>query len=101
MILAFSGFVVWRAARGSGTSIRRFSPHFFLLGVAFLLLETRSLVTFSLLFGNTWIVNSLVFFAVLASVLAAVAINARFRSATRRSCMPACSPRSRSPGPSA
>jgi len=35
-------------------------------------------VTFSLLFGTTWLVNSLVFFAVLASVLAAIAINARF-----------------------
>jgi hypothetical protein len=31
------------------------------------------------LFGSTWIVNSLVFFAVLASVLLAIAINARFR----------------------
>jgi SAM-dependent methyltransferase len=79
LILAFAAFMVWRAAKGSGTSLRRFSPHFFLLGVAFLLLETRSLVTFSLLFGSTWIVNSLVFFAVLASVLLAVAINARFR----------------------
>lgn len=79
LILAFAAFMVWRAARGSGTSLRRFSPHFFLLGVAFLLLETRSLVTFSLLFGSTWIVNSLVFFAVLASVLAAVAINSQFR----------------------
>jgi hypothetical protein len=78
VILAFGGFLVWRAARGSGTSLRRFSPHFFLLGVAFLLLETRSIVSFSLLFGSTWIVNSLVFFAVLASVLAAIAVNARF-----------------------
>ena len=79
LVLAFAGFMVWRAAKGSGTSLRRFSPHFFLLGVAFLLLETRSLVTFSLLFGSTWIVNSLVFFAVLASVLLAIAINARFK----------------------
>ena len=78
LILGFAAFMVWRAAKGSGTSLRKFSPHFFLLGVAFLLLETRSLVTFSLLFGSTWIVNSLVFFAVLASVLLAIAINARF-----------------------
>jgi protein-L-isoaspartate O-methyltransferase len=79
LILAFAGFMVWRAAKGSGTSLRRFSPHFFLLGVAFLLLETRALVTFSLLFGTTWIVNSLVFFAVLASVLLAIWINQRYR----------------------
>jgi spermidine synthase len=54
--------------------------HFFLLGVAFLLLETRSIVTFSLLFGTTWYVNALVFFAILGSVLAAVAVNSRLRS---------------------
>ncbi len=56
-----------------------FSPHFFALGAAFLLLETRSLVTFSLLFGVTWVVNALVFFAILASVLAAVGVQARLR----------------------
>lgn len=78
LILLFAFVMVWRAATRSGTSLRRFSPHFFLLGVAFLLLETRSLVTFSLLFGTTWLVNSLVFFAVLASVLGAIAINAWF-----------------------
>jgi hypothetical protein len=36
-------------------------------------------VSFSLLFGTTWIVNALAFFAILASVLLAIAINARFR----------------------
>ena len=46
--------------------------------VAFLLLETRSLVSFSLLFGTTWLVNALAFFAILASVLLAIFINARF-----------------------
>ena len=79
LIIAFAVLLVARAAARSGTSIRRFSPHFFVLGTAFLLLETRSLVTFSLLFGTTWLVNSLVFFAVLASVLLAIAINQRFR----------------------
>ncbi|HLX36073.1 MAG TPA: hypothetical protein VKR30_12630 [Candidatus Limnocylindrales bacterium] len=66
------------AARVTGTTLRRFSPHFFALGAAFLLLETRSLVSFSLLFGSTWLVNALAFFAILASVLLAVLINARF-----------------------
>jgi hypothetical protein len=58
--------------------ISRFDWHFFLLGIAFMLLETRSLVTFGLLFGNTWMVNSLVFFAILSSVLLAILFNARF-----------------------
>ena len=47
--------------------------------MAFLLLETRSLVSFSLLFGTTWLVNAMSFFAILASVLLAIAVNARLR----------------------
>jgi len=41
------------------------------MGIAFLLLETKSIVQFSLLFGTTWINNSLVFLGVLLLVLAA------------------------------
>jgi SAM-dependent methyltransferase len=78
LVLAFAVLSVAFAARASGTSLRRFSPHFFVLGTAFLLLETRSLVSFSLLFGTTWLVNALAFFAILVSVLAAILINARF-----------------------
>jgi spermidine synthase len=78
-LLAFAIGGVLLAARATSTPIRRFSPHFFVLGVAFLLLETRSLVSFSLLFGTTWLVNALTFFAILASVLLAIAVNARVR----------------------
>jgi hypothetical protein len=77
IIIVFAVLLVGRAAQRSGTSLRQFSPHFFVLGVAFLLLETKSLATFSLLFGTTWIVNALVFFAVLVSVLAAITVNRR------------------------
>ena len=70
-------FAVFFAARFSGTTLRRFSPHFFVLGTAFLLLETRSLVSFSLLFGSTWLVNALAFFGILVSVLLAILVNAR------------------------
>src|SRR5438067_4767934 len=55
-----------------------FSGHMFFLGAAFMLLETRSLVTFALLFGSTWLVNSLVFFAILCSVMLAVFISSRW-----------------------
>jgi hypothetical protein len=48
------------------------------LGVAFLLLNTRSVTSFSLLFGTTWIVNALAFFGILCSVLLAILINYRF-----------------------
>ena len=68
-----------RRGVGAGGAVRRFDWHFFFLGAAFMLLETRSLVTFALLFGTTWMVNSLVFFAILSSVLAAVLINARLK----------------------
>lgn len=60
-------------------TLARFNGHFFWLGVAFMLLETRSLVTFSLLFGSTWMVNSLVFFAILCSVLLAILFNSRVK----------------------
>jgi hypothetical protein len=79
IILVGAAFAVGLAARMTDTPLRRFSPHFFVLGIAFLLLETRSLVSFSLLFGTTWIVNALAFFAILASVLLAILVNARWR----------------------
>ena len=77
LLIAIVG--LFGAAKVGGTSVRRFSPHFFVLGTAFLLLETRSLVSFSLLFGSTWLVNALAFFAILASVLLAILVNARWR----------------------
>jgi len=49
----------------------------FLLGAAFLLMETKSVTGFALLFGTTWIVNSLVFGGVLLAVLAAVEVTHR------------------------
>jgi hypothetical protein len=60
------------------SALRGFNWHMFFLGAAFMLLETRSLVTFSLLFGSTWLVNSLVFFAILCSVMLAIFISSRF-----------------------
>ena len=49
------------------------------MGAAFLLLETKSVVQFALLFGTTWFVNALVFGGVLVSVLLAVALSKRMR----------------------
>jgi hypothetical protein len=76
LLLALAAVLV--AARATSTPIRRFSPHFFVLGIAFMLLTTRSLVSFSLLFGTTWLVNSMAFFAILASVLLAILVNSRW-----------------------
>jgi len=60
-------------------TLRRFDWHMFFLGMAFMLLEVKSLTTFSLLFGTTWLVNSLVFFAILSGVLLAIIVNRRFK----------------------
>jgi len=76
-VLLLGAGAVLGAARVAGLSVRRFSPHFFILGAAFLLLESRSLVSFGLLFGNTWMINALVFFAILVSVLAGIIVSAR------------------------
>ncbi len=51
----------------------------FFMGAAFLLLETRSITTFALLFGTTWLVNALVFTGVLLAVLAAIEVTQRVR----------------------
>ena len=75
-VLLVAGVATVLAARVVSAPIAAFSPHFFLLGAAFLLLETRSLTIFSLLFGTTWTVNAMAFAAILASVLLAIGVNA-------------------------
>ena len=49
----------------------------FFMGAAFLLLETKSVVQFALLFGTTWFVNALVFAGVLVAVLLAIEVARR------------------------
>jgi len=41
----------------------------FFLGAGFMLVETKAVVTMALLFGSTWVVNSVVFLAVLLMIL--------------------------------
>jgi hypothetical protein len=67
---------------GGGRSYRRMRPYtdLFLLGAGFMLLETKSVTGFALLFGTTWLVNAIVFSGVLVAVLAAVEVTRRFRT---------------------
>jgi SAM-dependent methyltransferase len=51
----------------------------FLMGAAFLLLETTNVVHFALLFGTTWFVNALVFAGILVSVYLAIEVTRRIR----------------------
>ncbi len=50
---------------------RRIDGRMFFLGAAFMLLETKAVVQLALVFGSTWIVNSMVFATVLILILLA------------------------------
>ena len=70
------------AVRVLGGPMRSMKPYadLFFMGAAFLLLETKNVATFALLFGTTWFVNALVFAGVLVIVLAAVETTRKFRT---------------------
>jgi len=76
LILLVSLLLV-RAVGGPLRGMRNYLDLFF-MGVAFLLLETKNVVQFALLFGTTWFVNALVFAGVLVSVILAVIASQKF-----------------------
>jgi SAM-dependent methyltransferase len=76
LILAVS-LIAIRVVGGPLRQMRGYTD-LFLMGLAFLLLETRSITTFALLFGTTWLVNALVFAGVLLAVLLAIEVTRRF-----------------------
>jgi spermidine synthase len=65
-ILVFSVAAVTLTMQGQQG---RWSWQFFLLGAAFMMLETKSIIQFALLWGSTWFVVSLVIGAVLTMAL--------------------------------
>jgi hypothetical protein len=75
--LAVLGFILALAAAavrpvfGLGRAGGTFHRPLFLMGAAFLLIETRGVTSLSLLFGSTWVVNSAVFGGILVMVLLA------------------------------
>jgi hypothetical protein len=77
LILAVSTALV-RLVAGPFGAMRGYLDLFF-MGAAFLLLETKSVIQFALLFGTTWFVNALVFAGVLVAVLAAIEVARRVR----------------------
>ena len=52
LVLVVSVVAVVASLRGHGRS--RCSWHFFFLGAGFMLLETKSIIQFALLWGSTW-----------------------------------------------
>jgi SAM-dependent methyltransferase len=77
LILGASLVAVW-VAGGAFKPMARYVDLFF-MGAAFLLLETKAVVQFALLFGTTWFVNALVFAGVLLIVLLAIEVERRIR----------------------
>jgi hypothetical protein len=76
--IAIASFLVVRLAAGRLRPLLGYLD-LALMGGAFLLLETKNVVQFALLFGTTWFVNSLVFAGVLLSVLGAIEVVSRVR----------------------
>jgi hypothetical protein len=77
LILVFAALAV----RVAGGPFRRMGSYvdLFFMGAAFLLLETKNVVQFALLFGTTWFVNALVFGGILLTVYVAVEVARRWR----------------------
>jgi SAM-dependent methyltransferase len=91
VVLAVSALAVWSVLRGQ-TRIAGLTPasrisgltpatgwswHFFFLGAGFMLLETKSIVQFALLWGSTWSSASLAIASVLVMALASALVVSR------------------------
>ena len=76
LVLAVSALAVWLAVRGGGGT-HRWSWHFFFLGAGFMLLETKSIVQFALLWGSTWSSASLAIASVLVMALGSAVVARR------------------------
>jgi SAM-dependent methyltransferase len=73
-IIAISAILVslsWLAIRRSGAGGRPMRWHFFFLGAGFLLLEVQIISKMALLFGTTWVVNSIVITGLLLLIVGA------------------------------
>jgi hypothetical protein len=61
----------WLFLRKTGTVLRETRWHFFFLGSGFMLLEAQIISKMALLFGTTWVVNSIVIAGILLVIVAA------------------------------
>jgi hypothetical protein len=77
VVSVVSVFLALSVVSPPGGSARRWSWQFFLLGAGFMLLETKSIIQFALLWGSTWVVASLAIASVLTMALVANAVVAR------------------------
>jgi hypothetical protein len=76
-LILLAALLLVRGTAGPWRPMGRYLDLFF-MGAAFLLLETKNVVQFALLFGTTWFVNSLVFLGILVAVYLAIETARRF-----------------------
>lgn len=79
-------FMIWLFSRKTtegraNTVYNSLNLQLFFLGAGFMLIETKAVVTMALLFGGTWIVNSVVFTAILVMILLANLYTYRWKPA--------------------
>jgi hypothetical protein len=75
-LILLSALLLVRVTTGTLRPMGRYLD-LFCMGAAFLLLETKNVVQFALLFGTTWFVNSLVFLGILVAVYLAIEVARR------------------------
>jgi SAM-dependent methyltransferase len=68
LLAVLGGILLYWLAPGHTLAL---NGRMFFLGAAFLLLETKAVVSLALVFGSTWVVNALVFAAILVMLLGA------------------------------
>ena len=73
-LILLASILLVRPAAGPYRRMAGFVDLFF-MGAAFMLLETKNIVQFALLFGTTWFVNALVTAGVLVAVFSAVEVS--------------------------
>ena len=78
-VVMLVGLVLWSSQKAPGDRVQ---PHFFFLGAGFMLLEAQSVSRMALLFGTTWLVNSIVIAGVLFFIVAANLVTRRTARAT-------------------
>ena len=69
-IIAVIALVALLAVFAAGARLASFDGPLFFFGLAFLLLETKSVTEMNLVWGATWLTNAIVFGAILAMILA-------------------------------
>jgi SAM-dependent methyltransferase len=78
VVSVVSVLLVLRAMGAGGSGQGGWGWQFFLLGAGFMLLETKSIIQFALLWGSTWVVASLAIASVLTMALVANYAVSRF-----------------------